>query len=130
MLRDPGKDRPIVVQISRDQRMIVFSKREMRDYLHKKEIQTRQIFNGLVKYFKAKEIRHTLGAGTVYAQGQEVCFEIYIPEDRPHVLMECCCPRGHQKMSEDDDDPMVIVCAGPPLCLLVDDAAVTAACWL
>jgi len=94
MLREPDKSHPIVVQISRDQRKVVFSKRELRDYLHKKEIQARQVFNGLENFFKAKEVRHTLGAGTVYAQGQEVCIEIYIPEDRPHVLLDMLVSQG------------------------------------
>jgi 16S rRNA U516 pseudouridylate synthase RsuA-like enzyme len=39
-----------------------------------------------VSYFKAKEVRHTLGAGTAHAGAQEVCIEIFVPEGRPHVL--------------------------------------------
>ena len=77
-----------MVQISREQRLIVFSKREMRDFLHKREIQSRQIFGGLISYFKAREVRYTMGAGTVHGQGQEVCFEITIPEGRPHILAD------------------------------------------
>jgi hypothetical protein len=96
-IRSPTPGHPIVVQISRDQRLVIFSRREMRDYLHKKEIQARQVFNGLVKYFKAREIRHTLGAGTVYAQTQEVCFEIHVPEGRPHVLTDLVQAQGPSK---------------------------------
>lgn len=96
-LRDPGENRPIVVMISRDQRTIIFSKREMRDFLHKKEIQARQIFNGLDSFFKAKEVRHTMGAGTRFSQSQEVCFEIFIPEDRPHVLADLLASQGFPK---------------------------------
>jgi hypothetical protein len=92
--RHPGENRPVVVQIAKDQRLIVFSKREMRDFLHKKEIQARQVFNGLVSYFKAKEIRHTMGAGTFHAQGQEVCYQIHVPEDRPHPLTDLMLAQG------------------------------------
>jgi Domain of unknown function (DUF927) len=94
LLRTPIAGKPIVVQIARDQRKIVFSKREMREFLHKKEIQSRQVFNGLASYFKAKEVRHTLGAGTAYAQGQEFCVEIFIPADRPHILTEMLESQG------------------------------------
>jgi hypothetical protein len=97
-LRDPGKDHPIVVQIARDQRKVVFSKREMRDFLHRREIQARQIFNGMATFFKAKEVRHTMGAGTVYAQGQEVCIEIFVPEGRPHVLSDLLEAQGPPQM--------------------------------
>lgn len=97
VLREPEKRCPIVVQIVRDQRKIIFSKREMREYLQRKEVQVRQIFNGLEKYFKATEVRHTLGAGTVYSQTQEVCIEILVPEGRPHILanmLEALGPSG------------------------------------
>ena len=64
----PGLGKPIYVQIARDERKLVFSKRAFREFLNKNEIQPRQVFNGLVKFFRAKESRLTLGAGTVYAQ--------------------------------------------------------------
>jgi hypothetical protein len=75
----------------------VFSKREMRDFLHKREIQVRQIFGGMESYFAAKEIRHTLGAGTVHSQAQENCIEIFIPPGRPHVLSHMLEARGLTK---------------------------------
>lgn len=93
-LRGPQPGHPIVVQIARDQRKIVFSKREMRDYFNKRDTQSRQIFNGLFKYFKATEVRHTLGAGTAYAQSQEVCIEIYVPPHQPHVLKDMLEAQG------------------------------------
>ena len=95
--RHPEPRCPVVVQIARDQRKIVFSKREMREFLHKKEIQSRQVFNGLASYFKAKELRYTLGAGTIHAQGQELCVEIFIPEGRPHILTDMLMSQGPPK---------------------------------
>jgi Domain of unknown function (DUF927) len=97
VLHPPEKGHPVVVQIARDERKIVFSKREMRDFLHKREIQVRQIFGGMETYFAAKEVRHTLGAGTVHAQGQEMCVEIYLPPDRPHILSHMLEARGPTK---------------------------------
>jgi hypothetical protein len=94
VLRAPTPGHPIYVQIVRDRRTITFSKREMRDFLHKREIQARQVFNGLIKYFKAKEIRGTLGAGTAHSQSQEVCFEMYVPLNQPHVLAEMVSAQG------------------------------------
>jgi len=84
---DPLKGCPIVVQIVAKDRKIIFSKRELREYLKRKEIQSRQITDGLVTYFKAVEARHTLGASTKFSGGQEWCFEIEVPADRPHVLL-------------------------------------------
>jgi hypothetical protein len=94
VLRAPNPGHPIVVQIVRDRRTIVFSKREMRDFLHKREIQARQVFNGLLKYYKAKEIRGTLGAGTAHSQSQELCFEIHVPLHQSHILSEMVLAQG------------------------------------
>jgi hypothetical protein len=94
VLRAPNPGHPIVVQIVRDQRTITFSKREMRDFLHKREIQARQVFNGLLKYYKAREIRGTLGAGTAHSQSQEVCFEMHVPLNQVHVLSEMISAQG------------------------------------
>jgi hypothetical protein len=86
-LRPPEKGRPIYIQIARDERKLVFSKRALRDYLDKQSIHPRPVLNGLVKYFKAKELKRTLGAGTVYAQTQEMCYEISVPLGQ-HLLFE------------------------------------------
>jgi hypothetical protein len=97
VLKDPGKDHPIYVQIVRDARKIIFSKRELREYLQKKEIQMRPTVTGMMKHFKVVETRHTLGAGTVYAQGQEYTYELYIPTKQPHPLLEMLTARGPVK---------------------------------
>jgi hypothetical protein len=72
----PDSGRPIYLQIARDEQSIVISKRAMRAYLEENDIRPRQVFNGLLKFFRAKECKLTLGAGTVFAQTQETCFEI------------------------------------------------------
>jgi hypothetical protein len=36
----------------------------------------------LSKYFKAKETKVTLGAGTQHAQTQELCFVVPVEDDR------------------------------------------------
>lgn len=94
VLREPQPGRPVVVQLVRDERKIIFSKRELREFLQKREIQSRQVFFGLKTYFKAEEARHTLGAGTVHAGGQELCFEIHVPEHQPHVLLDMMAVKG------------------------------------
>ena len=79
-------NRPIYVQVARDERKIVVSKRAMREFLEKRTINTRQVFAGLVKFFEAKELKITMGAGTVHARTQELCFVIEVPED--HEVLE------------------------------------------
>jgi len=70
----PG--RPIYIQIARDDRTIIFSKRMLRKYLEDNDISVRQVFVGLREFFRAKESKLTVGAGTVMAQVQENCFAI------------------------------------------------------
>jgi hypothetical protein len=84
---NPGPGKPLVVQIVAEDRKIMFSKREFREYLHRKELKARQIIKGLESWFDAVEVRHTLGAGTKWAGGQEFCYEIHVPTGRPHVLL-------------------------------------------
>jgi hypothetical protein len=93
----PGENRPVLVQIARDQRKVIFSKREMREFLAKKEIQSRQVFNGLKKYFGAVDVKLTLGAGTKYGRGQEHCIEITVPHGVPHVLNDLLLAQGPPK---------------------------------
>jgi hypothetical protein len=87
-IRKPDIGHPIYVQIARDERKLVFSKRAFREFMNKNEIQPRQVFNGLVKFFHAKEARLTLGAGTVFAQTQELCWEIFIPVGQYEPLQQ------------------------------------------
>ena len=78
----PEKNHPTHVQVAVDQHLIIISKREMREYLKKNEIQERGVFDGLKTYFKARETKITLGAGTVHALAQEMCFEIPVRDDQ------------------------------------------------
>lgn len=90
----PDTGHPIYVQIARDERKLVFSKRAFREFMNKNEIQPRQVFNGLIKFFHAKEARLTLGAGTVYAQTQELCIEIFIPVGQFEPLQQVLHAHG------------------------------------
>jgi hypothetical protein len=82
----PGK--PIYIQIARDQRKIVISKRALREWLNTNGINPRGVFNGLEHFFKAWEYKVTLGAGTVHGQTQEICFEITVPVFDEHKVLE------------------------------------------
>ena len=92
-------NRQIVVQIARDENTIYFSKKMFRDYLYKAEINVRQVYDGLAKHFKAKEIKVTLGAGTSLAHTQESCFMIKVPNNPKHPLHEVLCAQGAPKYS-------------------------------
>jgi hypothetical protein len=95
-LRPPLKGHTLTVQIARDERKIIISKRALKEYLHKTGIHTRQILDGLEKYFRAREIKVTLGAGTVYAQAQEPCVEIMVPIGQP-LLEDILTAQGEPK---------------------------------
>ena len=90
----PPVGHPIYVQVVRDERKIIFSKREMREFFAKHQIDARQVLNGLTKYFGGKENRHTLGAGTVFAQTQELCIELTLEPNTPHVLTDLLQSHG------------------------------------
>ena len=94
LLRAPERSHPIYIQIARDERKVVISKKALREYLEKADIRTRQIMDGLIKYYDAKEARLTLGAGTEYAQSQEMVFEIPVPAIGAHVLRDLLHARG------------------------------------
>lgn len=81
------------MQVVRDQRLIIISKLAMREYFEKRNIQVRQVFNGLTKYFKANSVKCTLGAGTQFAQAQEWCFEIPV-RDGQSVLYDILIAQG------------------------------------
>jgi hypothetical protein len=94
-LHPPGDNRQIMIQVARDQCEIVISKKAFVDYLHKNEIHSRQVMDGLKTFFKAKEVKLTLGAGTAYALSQEWCFVIPVPlNDWNHPLRETLFRRG------------------------------------
>ena len=92
-LKSPEHGHPIYVQIARDSHTIAISKKALTDYLHKNGIHGRQVFNGLKKFFRARETRITLGAGTTHAQTQELCYEIIVPAGE-HILREALCACG------------------------------------
>jgi hypothetical protein len=92
-LRKPNMGHPIYVQVVRDQRLIIISKGAMREYFQKHDIQAKGVFDGLEKYFGAEDKRHTLGAGTVYAQTRERCIEIPV-RDGQQVLHDLLTAQG------------------------------------
>ena len=55
------------------------------EHMQDKQIQARQVLDGLTKFFNMTEARVTLGAGTGFAMAQEVVLEIVVPEGR-HML--------------------------------------------
>jgi hypothetical protein len=74
-------NKPLYLQICRDDRVIIVSKSALRKYLNDNDIRTRQVFAGLEKYFNASEAKLTLGAGTAWAQTQEQCFVMRVKND-------------------------------------------------
>jgi hypothetical protein len=90
----PGLNHPLYLQVARDERKIVISKRAFREFMNKNEIQPRQVFNGLTKFFHAKEMRLTLGAGTTFAQSQELCLEIFVPPGQFEPLQQIIHAHG------------------------------------
>jgi hypothetical protein len=77
----PG--RALFVQVTRDTRTILISKRAFKVHLEDHHIQPRAVFEGLIKHFNAKPVRLTIGAGTVHALAQEHCFELVVPAAHP-----------------------------------------------
>jgi hypothetical protein len=88
VLNNPLPGRPLHINFVPGEGVVVISKKAIREYLQKHEIKTRQVFAGLETFFKAKENKMTLAAGTAHAQGQEVCLVLPIPRNRGHVLQE------------------------------------------
>jgi Domain of unknown function (DUF927) len=82
----PTANRQIMIQISVNERKIVLSKRAFREYLQEQGIHTRQVLDGLVKYYHAKDIKIAIGGGTSVAQAQEHCIEMPIPFG--HAMLE------------------------------------------
>lgn len=77
----PNAGCPIYIQICRDDRIIMVSRRALRKYLEDNDIRTRQVFDGLSKYFHAREAKLHMGAGTAWAQAQEYCFLLTVKDD-------------------------------------------------
>jgi len=81
-IRGPNQGRPIYIQVVREGRIILISKRALKEFLEDKEIKTRQVFDGLVKYYGAKQGKLVLGGGTEYAAAQEQVIEIEVKDDK------------------------------------------------
>jgi hypothetical protein len=96
-VKDPLPGRPIYIQIARDERKILISKHALRSFLEKNEIQPRPVFLGMNKFFKARDVRMTMGAGTPFAQTQELCFEITIPFGKYEFLENIISAMGRAK---------------------------------
>jgi Domain of unknown function (DUF927) len=90
----PLQGREVFIQIATNERILVLSKRALKKYLYDEEIQSRQVFLGLAKFFEARETKRTLGAGTPHAQTQEHCFEIAVPENKYEILEDLMQARG------------------------------------
>ena len=101
VLNQPMQGRPLHIHFAPGDGKVVISKRAIRDYLHKHEIKTRQVFAGLEQFFHATEVKMTLAAGTAHAQGQEACLILPIPRNRGHVLQEYLQAYGPSANPED-----------------------------
>jgi hypothetical protein len=80
----PSAGHPVHIQIARNVRTIVLSKRVLRKWLKENGIPSLRLIHGLKKWFKASERRLVLGGGTEHAQPrwQEGC--IVIPVNSAH----------------------------------------------
>jgi phosphoheptose isomerase len=89
-------EKPIYIQIVRDERKILISKRALREFLQDDGIHARQVFSGMEKWFRAKEVKLTLGAGTVHGVAQEICIELTVgfDEERKSVLRDLIVAYG------------------------------------
>jgi Domain of unknown function (DUF927) len=76
----PNTGKPVYMQICQHDRIIIVSKRALRGYLDDNDVRCRQVFAGLEKFFHAKEVKLTLGAGTNYATTQELCFVLPVKD--------------------------------------------------
>jgi predicted P-loop ATPase len=61
---EPLLGRPVYIQVVRDERRILISRKAFHDYLRKERIQAGQVIAGLAKHFHSKEVRLALAAGT------------------------------------------------------------------
>ena len=96
MLVHPTPGKPVYVQIVRDERKVIISKRRLREWLQEREIQSSQVLEGMTRFLKAKEIKLTLGGGTGLGLTQEVCMEIPVPPGH-HLLEELLVAQGQPK---------------------------------
>jgi putative DNA primase/helicase len=95
IVRPPIERCPVHVQVACSERKILISKKAFDDHLHKEHIPTDQVTEELIKFYDAKEVRLTLGAGTDHAVAQEAVVEIPIPPGM-QLLEEML--RAHSKL--------------------------------
>ena len=93
VLASPNAGKPIYIQVIRDARIVLISKRAFRKFLEDNDVRPRQVFAGMAEFFGAKESKHTLGAGTPYPQTQELCLEFVIPMG-PGIFNEMIAAHG------------------------------------
>jgi hypothetical protein len=96
VLSAPKDGRQVYIQISRDTRTILMSKRAIKDYLRDTDVQTRPVLDSLVRYYNTKEVKATLGAGTVHAVTQEPCIALVVAPGHP-VLTQLVSAWGSAK---------------------------------
>jgi len=82
-LSGPGMNRPVYIQVAREKSIVRVSRKALREFLEMKNVKTRQVFDGLGKYYKAKPVRVVLAGGTDFAGVQEHCIEIPIEDPGP-----------------------------------------------
>jgi hypothetical protein len=81
ILNHPGRDRPIYVQVIRDERRILISKKAFGDYLKKERIPAQQVVRGLTKFFHSKLVKASLAVDTGYGKAQETVIELPVSSD-------------------------------------------------
>jgi hypothetical protein len=94
VLHPPEQGCRVLVQVVRDQCLVILAKAALQDYLHSKGVRPLQFFKGLEHFFNASETRKTLGSSTKHAQIQEFVLEIPVPLRPDHVLYELLCRHG------------------------------------
>jgi hypothetical protein len=95
ILQPPGEGRAVVIQIIRDSCQIVVSSRAFTHYLREHVDSAREIVNGLEYFYKAKQRKLSLGAGTPYnTHYHEACWEIPAPPQPDHALYKIISSKG------------------------------------
>ena len=94
IIRYPMPGRPVYIQVARDERKVLISKKQFREYLQDNGIHARQVLEGLAKYYRAREVKMTIGAGTGFGVATELCLELLIPEGQQHGLESILTAHG------------------------------------
>jgi predicted P-loop ATPase len=97
LLHQPLPGRPVYIHVVRDERRILISRKALDDYLRKERIQADQVVEGLSKFFNAKKVRLTLGAGTAWVRAQEDVIELPVPPGS-QLLEGVLCAHGGKRV--------------------------------